>query len=672
MHKRILVLLLWMSASLLYSMVSYASSHASFKVAIEADDVVSRVLFDAISDDLNVSIEYVTYPSFDEILSAVASKQADFAANVTYTDSRALLFDFSSPTNIEYTYLYSLNNATLSDVSVVGVPKDTIYGSLIRQHFPHIKQIEYSGHDHGKWLLGSGKVEGIVDAINQLKPMLMSGMDAQLLNHQLTIKPVSIVTAKGNHSDWLGQFERVVHSAYVQQHLRESIENYQFTIRQQALRSAVYNSGLNIKEPLKVKLENVGNFAMFNGDGSVTGISAEVLFEACQVLMLDCQLVNPATETWETMYASLIDKQIDVLTPITVTDHRKELVNFSEPYYEANAILVTREGYKTGVYRNVSELVTEQIGVVSGDIYDELLTSLLPKKTLLRYSNVDAQIAALLEGEVSYISLSEATFNRILRNASGDLPITKASSIASFYSAQIALGFPNTVKGEILSGLFSRAIKMIDVTKIIEQYDLAPNWQAALQAEKRYSRNNQMILLLVLGIVGVFAFYLHIQSNTDNLTSLKNRRSLHRKYGSGLGPELALIYIDVNHFKSINDSYGHEVGDDVLRLIAERIKSVWHGDSYRIGGDEFILVGKAKDKDIDKVKQSLGICRYYSGSKDLTFPVTSSIGLSARRHESMSLQAVLNCADQAMYKEKRASKMAAKTVEQEPLVGIHS
>nr|WP_238322324.1 transporter substrate-binding domain-containing protein [Vibrio mexicanus] len=136
MHKRILVLLLWMSASLLYSMVSYASSPAPFKVAIEADDVVSRVLFDAISDDLNVSIEYVTYPSFDEILSAVASKQADFAANVTYTDSRALLFDFSSPTNIEYTYLYSLNNATLRDVNVVGVPKDTIYGSLIRQHYP--------------------------------------------------------------------------------------------------------------------------------------------------------------------------------------------------------------------------------------------------------------------------------------------------------------------------------------------------------------------------------------------------------------------------------------------------------------------------------------------------------------------------------------------------------
>nr|WP_238322323.1 GGDEF domain-containing protein [Vibrio mexicanus] len=502
--------------------------------------------------------------------------------------------------------------------------------------------------------------------------MLMSGMDAQLLNHQLTIKPVSIVTAKGNHSDWLGQFERVVHSAYVQQHLRESIENYQFTIRQQALRSAVYNSGLNIKEPLKVKLENVGNFAVFNGDGSVTGISAEVLFEACQVLMLDCQLVNPATETWETMYTSLIDKQIDILTPITVTESRKEFVNFSEPYYEANAILVTREGYKTGVYRNVSELVTEQIGVVSGDIYDELLTSLLPKKTLLRYSNVDAQIAALLQGEVSYISLSEATFNRILRNASGDLPITKASSIAPFYSANIALGFAKTVKGEILSGLFSRAIKMIDVTKIIEQYDLAPNWQAALQAEKRYSRNNQMILLLVLGIVGVFAFYLHIQSNTDNLTSLKNRRSLHRKYRGGVRPELALVYIDVNHFKSINDSYGHEVGDDVLRLIAERIKSVWQGDCYRIGGDEFILVGKAKDKDIDKVKQSLGICRYYSGSKDLTFPVTSSIGLSVKRHEPMSLQAVLNCADQAMYKEKRASKMAVKTVEQEPLVGIHS
>ncbi|MBJ7019231.1 substrate-binding periplasmic protein, partial [Vibrio cholerae] len=99
-------------------------------------------------------------------------------------------------------------------------------------------------------------------------------------------------------------------------------------------------------------------------DGSVRGISADVVFQACEILLLKCELVSNGQETWESMFDDLQDKSIDILAPITISPQRKKLAYFSESYYRPQAILVKREHYKDDVYSNVSELVAERIGVI--------------------------------------------------------------------------------------------------------------------------------------------------------------------------------------------------------------------------------------------------------------------------------------------------------------------
>ncbi len=138
---------------------------------------------------------------------AIETGNADFAANITYTDLRAQRFDFSRPTNIEYTYLYSYGGLRLPELRLVGIPKGTTYGTLLKEHYPYIQQVEYEGHLEALTLLESGRVDGVVDAINQLKPMLLKGLDVQLLNDQLPIQPVSIVTPKGKHSALLARLK---------------------------------------------------------------------------------------------------------------------------------------------------------------------------------------------------------------------------------------------------------------------------------------------------------------------------------------------------------------------------------------------------------------------------------------------------------------------------------
>ncbi len=629
----------------------------TYLVATEADDVVTRVIFDDVAYHFNIDVEYVNYPSFDAILKSVEAGTSDFAANVTYTPEREGRFSFSRPTNIEYTYLFSKTNQHLEEMNVVGIPAGTIYGDLIHANYPNIKMVEYFGSEAAEALLENSEVDGVVDAINQLKPMLLSGFDAQLLNDRISIQPVSIITPLGRNKELLDSIEEYVHSAKVQKLLRESIQKYQFDIRKHALRQAVIDSGLNLQRPLKVKLENVTPYTTYHNDGEVSGISADVIFKACDILLLKCELASTADETWESMYSDLRQQKIDILAPLTITEPRKKLVNFSESYYHPEAVMVKREGYKDFVYSNVSELVAERIGVVKDDFFEELLSRMLPKKTLTTVATQSDLIDSLLTHKVDYIVMSRGNFNQFLRDSDDLLPFVEDTMIGGFYTFDIAIGFTKTQLGETLASLFTRAIKMMDTQKVVKTYDYQPDWRATLVVEKRFTRHTQWLFIILMAMLVTVALYLHKQSNTDNLTRLRNRRSLYRRYKRGIASKCALVYLDLNHFKQINDNYGHEIGDKVLKQLAQRITHIWKGRAYRIGGDEFVLVGATRSEKIEELRNYLQRFVFVDVERDVSFEVTVAIGVSVNRDRYMSLQDVMHQTDQAMYeaKHKRAA-----------------
>ncbi|WP_295895799.1 GGDEF domain-containing protein [uncultured Vibrio sp.] len=635
-----------------FSIAAYAveeKSQKTFKVSTEADDIVTRVLFDAISQQFGMAIEYVDQPSFDAILSSVEDGESDFAANVTYTEARALRFDFSEPTNIEYTYLYSYQHIDLEKITKLGVPEGTIYSDLISVNYPEIELVPYNGHDQAYQLLKSGHVDGVIDAINQLKPLLLKGLNAQLLNDHLSIQPVSIVTPKGRHSELLSRIVHFVHSAPFQKQLRESIEKYQLDIRTQALRNSVIDSGINHSRTLRVKLESLTPYAFYSGGSGVHGISADLIKSSCQVLMFKCEIVSTANETWASMYSDLKEKKIDILAPIGISERRKPLMYFSDTYYQSSAILIKREGYKDNVYRNVSELVIERIGVIENAFVHELFSQLLPNKAFVFYETMDQKVQGLLNNEVDYIVMSTTNFNRELLKSKHLLPLEKDALIGDFHTVDIALAFPRNELGSQLAPLFSQALKMVDTKTILARYDLQPDWRSTLLAEKRFARQTQWLFTVVIAFMVIVSMYLHVQSNTDNLTRLKNRRALHRKYRSGIGANLTLIYLDVNDFKAINDTFGHEVGDDVLLHVAQKIRKVWRGSCYRIGGDEFILVGMIQPKHLEPTLSQLSAVSYHNIKQNISLDVSVAIGASTSRKRFMSLESAMDEADKKMY-----------------------
>ena len=156
-------------------------------------------------------------------------------------------------------------------------------------------------------------------------------------------------------------------------------------------------------------------------------------------------------------------------------------------------------------------------------------------------------------------------------------------------------------------------------------------------------------------------------ANYDALTGLANRRSFLQTFEQELkraertGAIVALIFLDIDHFKNINDTFGHSVGDALLTTVASRLrKALRQVDTIaRMGGDEFtIILSELSDvHDIEDICQKiLDELAAPTNVADHTIYVTASLGIAIYPDDCVEGEALLKSADQAMYEAKAAGR----------------
>ena len=156
---------------------------------------------------------------------------------------------------------------------------------------------------------------------------------------------------------------------------------------------------------------------------------------------------------------------------------------------------------------------------------------------------------------------------------------------------------------------------------------------------------------------------LQYMAGHDPLTDLPNRVLLLDRLHTALmqarreATRLALLFIDIDGFKFVNDNYGHPVGDVILREIAQRLrKSVRESDTVgRLGGDEFLLLlgGNSKPEDVARIAEKIrGELALPFEASDIKFQLTPSIGVAQYPENGDADQQLIQCADQAMYRAK--------------------
>ncbi len=155
---------------------------------------------------------------------------------------------------------------------------------------------------------------------------------------------------------------------------------------------------------------------------------------------------------------------------------------------------------------------------------------------------------------------------------------------------------------------------------------------------------------------------LRTQAQTDALTGLLNRDAILEYIQSGLaakdGPDLAVLYVDLDRFKIVNDALGHDAGDRLLMEVAHRLRKAVgaQGLVARFGGDEFLVACRNLDDRERPERLARSIQSVFTDPFELgqtEFSVSASIGLARAPDDGMTPKRLIQSADVAMYASKR-------------------
>ncbi|WP_282323013.1 sensor domain-containing diguanylate cyclase [Pseudomonas aeruginosa] len=150
----------------------------------------------------------------------------------------------------------------------------------------------------------------------------------------------------------------------------------------------------------------------------------------------------------------------------------------------------------------------------------------------------------------------------------------------------------------------------------------------------------------------------------DPLTGLGNRKAFDEQLGQALlragsgGSELALLYLDLDRFKEVNDRFGHDIGDALLSTVAERVRSTLRqpDKAYRLGGDEFaVLLEDSQENNPQRLAERLlaALVQPIALNGERIDFVTPSIGIALYPRHAGDAEGLVRAADSAMYEAKR-------------------
>lgn len=165
---------------------------------------------------------------------------------------------------------------------------------------------------------------------------------------------------------------------------------------------------------------------------------------------------------------------------------------------------------------------------------------------------------------------------------------------------------------------------------------------------------------IAIAVVINYIFIVYGQAKVDSLTGLGNRTA-YEEYLANFNRKsnnvLAVLYIDLDDFKSINDLFGHHEGDKVLKAFAKHLEDIFDGKGVpiRLGGDEFIVLIKENQEEIveDYIKALKNTIDAYNARSNRPYAIKFSYGMAIFNNTYKSVHELIQYSDKLMYEEKK-------------------
>jgi len=378
------------------------------------------------------------------------------------------------------------------------------------------------------------------------------------------------------------------------------------------------------------------------------GISSDYLREISKNLNLQFKLIP--TASWEESLRFVQTKKCDFLSSVIRTKEREKFLNFSSVYLKMPLVITTRSD--TFYVHNLKNLKNKKIGIVKNYAYQDLLLRDYPKANIVFVSNAYEGLKEVERGTIyAYVDILEATSEQLRTSSFSDL------KVAGRLVEEISLSLGVRKDNVILFDIIEKGLNTISTEQKKEIYD---KW-VYVTIEEGIDSALVWKFLLGLGLIILFFLYrysvtvrhnnqllsineeleklnnqLEELSQTDQLTKLSNRRhldnilTLELKRAKRFHSKLCVILLDIDFFKKVNDTCGHQTGDEVLKAIAAILqKNSRQIDTVgRWGGEEFLMILSQTNLVqagilAEKIRQK--ITEHNFG---LDYPLTASFGVA--------------------------------------------
>lgn len=434
-----------------------------------------------------------------------------------------------------------------------------------------------------------------------------------------------------------------------------------------------------------------------NEEGLHKGIAANLIALISQRTGLKIQLVP--TKDWNESLSYSKERKCDILSLLNETRERSKWLIFTNPYYIDPNVIITREEHD--YISDISRLTDETVVLPEGTSIEERVRKDYPNLKIILVDSEDKAIEYVSHKKAN-LTIRSLTMGAYVIKSQGLFNLKIAGQISS-YTNQLKIGVDKnkpmlrdilnkgiaTITPEevqqainhhisikiqkgfdyklffIVFGVFSAVI----IIGLIWNFQLRTlnkkldNRQAELTALSEKLFHQQEKYRLLANELEVKNKILNERATNDKLTGIRNRYYFEQQIFEEMEQQdlsyfpISLLSFDLDKFKNVNDTYGHDVGDKVLIRVAETVQRLMRKTDIfaRWGGEEFVILMSHTDLEsaqieAEKIRQSVENIDHEGIGK-----VTISIGLAERKPKE-SFDAWFKRTDQAMYLAKESGR----------------
>ena len=402
-----------------------------------------------------------------------------------------------------------------------------------------------------------------------------------------------------------------------------------------------------------------------------SGMSSDYynLFE--EILSAKFELVK--TKSWAESVDFIKDGKCHMLALGMETYERKKYLNFTSSYLNVPLVVATK--VDVPFINHILDLEKQRIGIIKGDAFIKILRQKYPSLDLVEVENIKEGLDKVKEGKLfGFIDTLASIGYEFQQKYFGELKI--AGKIDETLNLSIAV----TKEDEALLNILQKAINSMTIQLHREifnkwipiKYEKGVNYELVW----KIATGSLVIILLIIywnrKIIKTNKLLKEAQENvreknkeleklatTDKLTNLYNRRKIEELLEFELNRSerfnhaFGLVIVDIDHFKEVNDTYGHQIGDKVLEEMANILNTNRRKTDFvgRYGGEEFVILCPESDVNgvlnlMESFKEKISNHEFFKvKNKTASFGVTMS-------QKNDTIESILKRADEALYQAK--------------------